>query len=46
MKVNRRGSPFCCDLGEAMGRKEYESRTEELLKPIVDSLGLRIYDVE
>ena len=29
-----------------MGRKEYESRTEELLKPIVDSLGLRIYDVE
>ena len=29
-----------------MGRKEYESRTEELLKPIVDNLGLRIYDVE
>ena len=27
-------------------RESYETRTEELLKPIVDSAGVEIYDVE
>lgn len=29
-----------------MSRKDYEARTEELLAPIVDEFGVRIYDVE
>ena len=29
-----------------MAKKDYEARTEELLKPIVEELNLRIYDVE
>lgn len=29
-----------------MSRKDYETRTEELLIPIVESCGVRIYDVE
>ena len=33
--------------GERMSRKEtYESKTEELLKPIVEEAGVEIYDVE
>ncbi len=33
-------------VSEGMSKKDYETRTEELLQPIVEEYGVRIYDVE